>query len=73
MTSESRLRAAAAMMAARLQVFRTLAKQAQETESRIELDPRELWESADEAALTAYETALNEINGARPLPMEIPA
>jgi hypothetical protein len=67
------LRQAAAMMAARLRVFKRIAAQANETGTRVNLAPAELWEPCDETALAAYEDALNEINGARPLPMEISA
>jgi hypothetical protein len=48
-------------------------RQAAETGQRVNLAPAELWEPCDETALAAYEDALNEINGARPLPMEISA
>jgi len=71
MSGESALRNAAALMAARLQIYRITAQSAAAREDRVDLDPRELWEPADQAALDAYEKAVNEINGARPLPMEI--
>lgn len=65
------LRTAASLMAARLRLFQRTAKQAQEADARIDLAPQELWEPSDQAALDAYEAALNEINGARPLfPLE---
>ena len=67
------LREAASLMATRLRLFRRTAQQAQEADARIDLAPQELWEPPDQAALEAYEAALNEINGAQPLPMEIPA
>lgn len=67
------IRQAAILMAARMRLFKRIAEQSKEAESRIDMDPRELWDSADEAALAAYELALNEINGARPLPMDLSA
>lgn len=60
-------------MADRLRLFRRMAQQARECEGRIDLDPRELWEQADEQALSDFEDALNQIAGLRPLPMDIPA
>jgi len=66
----AQLRIAAKMMAERLKLFRQLAQDAREREDVIELKPDELWEASDQFALDAYETALNQINGARPLPME---
>jgi len=71
--NDQALQKAAALMAERLRAFRRLADQARESQSRIDLDPCELWERSDEAALIAYEDSLNKINGAQPLPMEIPA
>lgn len=71
MTSgEIALRQAAASMADRMRVFKRISNQAREAERRIDLDPRELWEQADEQALSNYEDALNKINGAQPLPFE---
>ena len=67
------LRDAAALMAARLRLFRRTAQFATEREARVDLAPAELWEPADDAALDAYEKAIDEINGARPLPMEMSA
>ena len=65
------LREAAALMASRLRLFQRTAQQAQEADARIDLAPQELWEPSDQAALDAYEAAINEINGARPLfPLE---
>ena len=32
--------------------------------------PAEIWEAADQAALDAHESAINEITGARPLPFQ---
>jgi len=73
MSSDQALRQAAALMAARLRIYRITAQSAAAREDRVDLAPCELWEPADQAALDAYEKALNEINGARPLPLEIPA
>jgi hypothetical protein len=64
------LRSAAALMAHRLNVFRRLAENAKEAGIRVNLAPAELWELDDQAALSAYEDALNQINGAQPLPFE---
>ena len=67
------LRQAAALMSARLRVYRITAQSAAAREDRVDLAPCELWEPSDQAALDAYEKAINEINGARPLPMEMSA
>lgn len=67
------LLAASKKMADRLRVFRRMAQQARECEGRIDLDPREMWEQADEQALIDFENALHQIAGLRPLPMDIPA
>ena len=70
----SALNRAAALMAARLQInraYRAALDECGETEATLPLD--EVFGPKDREALAAYENALNEINGARPLPMEIPA
>lgn len=67
------LRQAAALMADRLRIYRITAQSAAAREDRVDLAPCELWEPADQAALDAYEKAIDEINGARPLPMEMSA
>jgi hypothetical protein len=67
---DAALRRAATMMAGCLHNFRRIAEQAREQETRVNLAPSEMWEAADQIALDAYETALMQINGARPLPME---
>ena len=73
MSGKTSMARAAALMAARLRVFRAIAQSARDTQSHVDLAPEELWEPADEAALAAYEEAINEINGARPLFQEISA
>ena len=73
MSSDQALRKAAALMADRLRIYRITAQSAAAREDRVDLAPCELWEPSDQAALDAYEEALNKINGAQPLPMEIPA
>ena len=73
MSAETTLRHAARLMAERLKLFKRTAEQARETDSRVDLAAAELWEPADEQALNAYDDALLQINGARPLPMELPA
>lgn len=67
MSADASLRAAASAMAQRLRIFQGIAQAAQERGSRVDLAPCELWEPADQAALDAYESALTEISGARPL------
>lgn len=66
----NKLRRAALLMAKRMYTFRRIAEQANDSNSRVDLAPAELWEREDQEALTAYENALLEINGAQPLPME---
>lgn len=66
------LQRAATLMARRLQLLKKMAHQARERgETHLELHVDEVFESGDEQALAAYESALNEINGHQPLPMEI--
>ena len=72
MSSDAKLREASRLMAERLRLFRKIAEQAREVGGQVELDPSELWEQQDQAALDAYEEAVNEINGARPLFAEVP-
>lgn len=69
MSADASIRIAAKMMAERLRVWKRLQQQARERgDSLIDLDVAELFEARDLEALTAYESALDEINGARPLP-----
>ena len=73
MSGDKALRDAAALMAARLRIYRITAQSAAAREDRVDLAPCEMWEPSDQAALDAYEKAIDEINGARPLPMEMSA
>lgn len=73
MSGDKALRDAADLMAARLRIYRITAQSAAAREDRVDLAPCEMWEPSDQAALDAYEKAINEINGARPLPMEMSA
>lgn len=62
------LRKAAEMMASRLELFKKTATAARERGDVVELDPRELWEAADQAALDAYRAASNFARGVQALP-----
>ena len=53
--------------------LRELANKAEKYWAEWEAHQQEMREPSDQAALDAYEKALNEINGARPLPMEMSA
>jgi hypothetical protein len=57
----------AVQMAERMRVFRKLAIQAMETDSRIDLDPREFWEPKDQAVLDRFDTLMVELSGVKPL------
>lgn len=59
-------------VAQRLDIFRRTQQHARERgEEAVELAVEELFEPLDAAALDAYEAALAELLGQRPLPMEV--
>lgn len=65
---------AAAAMAESLRTFKRIQIQARERgDEVVELHVAELFEAKEQAALDAYEKALADFIGARPLPMEVPA
>lgn len=67
-------RRSAALMADRLRLLKKLQAQAvDEGRTTLELDVRAIFESADQAALDAYEAELLEHSGAVPLGLEISA
>jgi hypothetical protein len=57
----------ASILAKRLRLFQKTAMQAKETESRIDMDPAELWEPEGQAALDKFDEAINRHNGLQPL------
>ncbi len=58
-------------IANRLRVFKRVALQARERgDEQVELHVAEIWEAGDEAALEAFEKALAELTGQRPLPFQ---
>ena len=64
--------AACDAVAHRLRIFRRTQQQARERgEEAVELPVEELFEPLDGAALDAYEAALADLLGQRPLPMEV--
>lgn len=66
MSAEAKLRDAARAMAERLRVFKKDAEYAVERGDAT-IPVAGYWEPADQAALDAYEQALLEMSGARPL------
>lgn len=67
-------RHSAALMAARIRILKKLQTQAREEgRDTLELQVPAIFESADQAALDAYEAELLEHSGAVPLGLEIPA
>jgi len=62
------LRKAAAMMAARMRFFKRTADNARDMKTNVDLAPQEFWEPGDQAALDAYEAAINHSQGLEPLP-----
>ena len=54
-------------LASRLQLFKKIGDQAKETESWINLDPREFWDTADQAALDRFEGLMERVTGAKSL------
>lgn len=74
MTPEAKLRKAASLMAARIQINRAYRKALEECgEDETTLPLEEFFGPKEREALALYEEALNEILGAQPLPLEIPA
>lgn len=61
---------AAQRAAKRLRVFRMIAIQASNMDSRVDLAPAEFWEPEDQDVLDALEMEIRIANGERPL-MEI--
>ena len=64
------LQAAAQRAAKRLRIFRSIANNAADMDSRVNLAPAEMWEPEDQAVLDELETEIRLANGERPL-MEI--
>ena len=68
------LRIAAAKMAERLRINQRYRKALEECgDEEVVLPLDEFFGPKEREALAAYDAALNEINGAQPLPLEIPA
>jgi len=53
----------------RLSLFKKFSEQAQETKTRINLAPQEIWEAADDEALAALEWEINGLNGVQVTPL----
>lgn len=68
MSADAQMRIAAKAMAESLRDWRRLQEQARDRgDASMQLDVEELFEAKDRAALAAYDAAIIEISGARPL------
>jgi hypothetical protein len=61
---------AAAQLAGRLELVKKLAMQAKDRDELVQLEPEELWEPADEGALSAYLNLIHQQQGLQPLPFQ---